>query len=115
MADQEHVVATIDRGEHGAIRIARKTYKESRPYTDVRFAFRKDDGSLQPTAKGVTIRDGELADVIAALQRIAKHIGATPAQSEQRTQPTERHQPTHKTRDAAQRDFADALDDEDLF
>ncbi|MGC4094916.1 MAG: PC4/YdbC family ssDNA-binding protein [Polyangiaceae bacterium] len=78
MSDSEQVVATIDRGEHGQLRVARKSFRGSALYTDLRLYTRGPDGKLYPTQKGVTIRDGELSDVLHALERIQdKAFGAT--------------------------------------
>lgn len=78
MSDQEHVVATVDRGEHGQIRIARKSWKGSPTYTDVRLYTRGPDGKLYPSTKGVTIRDGELSEVLHALERIQDKVFNVP-------------------------------------
>jgi len=74
MADQEHVVCVIDRGEHGAIRVARKTFNGSQPFTDLRFFYKDEAGNLKPTAKGTSIRDSELHSVLDALAKIANKI-----------------------------------------
>ncbi|HEY2408834.1 MAG TPA: PC4/YdbC family ssDNA-binding protein [Polyangiaceae bacterium] len=74
MSDLEHVLCTIERGEHGAIRVARKTYNGSAPFTDVRFFYKDGAGELKPTAKGTSIRDSELHQVLDALAKVAKKI-----------------------------------------
>jgi transcriptional coactivator p15 (PC4) len=76
MADQEHVVLELRRGENDVLRVTRKTY-EGKPFTDVRVYYRADDGELRPTKKGCSIRDRELPQVLTALQRVAEKVAAT--------------------------------------
>jgi hypothetical protein len=75
--DAEHVLLTLPRGERGEIRLARSRY-EGRVFTKLQLWYPAEDGTLKPGRQVVTIRDHELADVIAALQRIAKRIGSAP-------------------------------------
>jgi hypothetical protein len=74
VADQEHVLLELRRGESDVLRVVRKTY-EGKPFTDLRVFFRADDGQLRPTKKGCSIRDREVAEVVAALQRVANKLG----------------------------------------
>ena len=57
------------------LRVTRKTY-EGKPFTDIRVFYRAQDGELRPTKKGCSIRDRELAQVLAALRRVADKVGA---------------------------------------
>lgn len=75
MADQEHVLLELPRGENDVVRVTRKTY-EGKPFTDIRVHYRADDGELRPTKKGCSVRDRELTEVIAALQRVATKVAS---------------------------------------
>jgi hypothetical protein len=75
MPDQEHVLLELPRGETDVLRVTRKTYQD-KPFTDIRVFYRADDGELRPTKKGCSVRDRELADVIAALQRVATKVAS---------------------------------------
>ena len=55
------------RNETEKFRLTLKTY-EGRPFIDARIYFRGTDGGWHPTKKGVSIRVGELAAVVDALQ-----------------------------------------------
>jgi hypothetical protein len=97
MADaQDFVLLELARGESDVLRITRRSY-EGKPFTDARIYFRKD-GELFPTRKGLSIRDRELPQVLAALQRVANKLGTQPPgqqtrQLQQRELPGARRQP----------------------
>lgn len=87
-SDLEHVVAEIPRPDGGALRIVRKTYNGSAPFTQLARLFRDEQsGELRFTRSVVTVRDADLPAVVDALQRIARKLGA-PA--------TERRTPAHR-------------------
>ena len=75
MTDDDHIVLEIPRGESDVLRITRRRY-EGRTYTDVRVHFRGQDGEWHPTRKGCSVRDSEIADVAAALAKIADRVFA---------------------------------------
>lgn len=78
--DMEHVVAAIPRSDGGELRVVRKTYNGSAPFTSIhRWFLDEKSGELRPGKQNVTIRDVDLPDVIRALQRIATKLnGAAP-------------------------------------
>lgn len=82
MADSqdEYVVIEFKRGESDVVRLTRRRY-EGKPFCDWRTFFRGQDGEMHPTKKGCSIRDSELPELIEALQKIARKIGATPVKA----------------------------------
>lgn len=60
--------ATFPRPD-GEYRLQRTTYK-GKPYVDLRFFWKKDDGELIPTRKGATLRLDEIHDLRAALDAL---------------------------------------------
>ena len=73
--DLEHVVASIPRSDGGELRVVRKTYNGSAPFTSIhRWFLDEKSGELRPGKQNVTIRDVDLHDVIQALQRIAAKL-----------------------------------------
>lgn len=91
MSDEEFVVAELDRGEHGALRVARRVYK-GKAFTDVRLYYRDDNDELKPTQKGTSIRDHELGQVIQALSRIHRKINSNGKPSERKSAPAQDQQ-----------------------
>lgn len=89
MSEREHVVLDLPRGETDMLRVTRREY-EGRPFTDVRVFFRGDDGQLRPTKKGCSVRDSEIRDVIAALNKIAAKVRQTPGEQRDRCAPARR-------------------------
>jgi hypothetical protein len=88
---QDYVLIELPRGESDVLRITRRSY-EGKPYTDIRIFFNKD-GEWLPTKKGLSIRDGELPQVLAALQRVANKLGTQPpAQRTRSTRPTQQRE-----------------------
>jgi hypothetical protein len=76
--DADHVVLTLARGDRGELRLSRSRF-EGHTFTKFQIWYPGQDGELHPGRQVVTIRDHELHDVIAALQRIANKIGVRPA------------------------------------
>lgn len=77
--DMEHVVVAIPRSDGGELRVLRKTYNGSAPFTSIhRYFLDEKSGELRPGKQNVTVRDVDLHDVIQALQRIAAKISAAP-------------------------------------
>jgi hypothetical protein len=105
----DYIVVELPRGENDVLRVTRRIY-EGKPFTDLRVYFRGTDGALHPTKKGTSIRDRELPDVLAALQRIAGKVGTPPTrpqprQHQQREIPGAQRQP--------QDDNVGAVDDDE--
>ena len=78
MTDLDVVVLVLPRGQRGEQRISRATYKGSEPYTKIQFWFPADDSAdaeLKP-GKAVTLKDGELRQVIATLIAIDRKATA---------------------------------------
>ena len=77
MSDQEHVVLRIPRPDGGELRVLRKTYNGSAPFTSLhRYYLDEASGELRPGKQNCTIRDADLRAVIGALERIAAKIDA---------------------------------------
>lgn len=91
--DADHVVLELPRGENEVLRVSRRMY-EGKPFSDIRVYFRGKDGELHPTRKGCSVRDREIAQVAAALGRIAAKIGAQPAREERRSPSRQRELPS---------------------
>lgn len=78
--DVEHVVLEVPRPDGGALRISRRTYNGSAPFTQLARLYRDEQsGALRHTKNNTTIRDADLPAVIDALTRIARKTGSTPA------------------------------------
>jgi hypothetical protein len=92
--DADHTLLTLQRGERGEYRVARSRFRGS-VFTKFQIWHPGDNGELKP-GKCVTIRDHELPEVIAVLQRIQGKIAG------KRTEGTGR-KPTHTTRCADDR------------
>jgi hypothetical protein len=71
--DADHVLLTLARGDRGEIRISRSRY-EGHTFTRLQLWYPTGDGELRPGRQCVTIRDHELAEVIGALSRVARHV-----------------------------------------
>lgn len=67
-------LALFQRGETERLRLARKLWNE-RPYLDLRVEFLNESGSWSPTKKGLSIRRGEIAGLVEALEREASDAG----------------------------------------
>jgi hypothetical protein len=67
MAEADRVLAALPRKDGAEeLRIAVRSYEGHR-YLDLRVWWRGDDGSMRPSAKGVTVRRTEIASVLSAL------------------------------------------------
>lgn len=72
--DEDHVLLTLPRGERGEVRLCRSRY-QGKTFTKAHLWFPGTDGQLHPGRQVLTFRDGELQDVIDALQKVAAKIG----------------------------------------
>lgn len=72
--DNDHVVLTLPRGERGELRLSRSRY-QGHTFTKFHLWYPTENGELRPGRQVVTIRDGELRQVIDALQRIVRKVG----------------------------------------
>lgn len=88
--DADHVVLVLPRGERGELRISRSRYRGS-TFNKLQLWYPTETGELRPGRQVVTIRDGELGEVIAALQRIARKLGAQPAPPHESPKPARGH------------------------
>ena len=79
--DGPRIVATFPRGKDEELRLIRDAY-EGHPYLSLRLWLRDRTGETIPTRKGVSIRFGELAELIAALQRVHADAMASDAGSD---------------------------------
>ena len=93
MTDDAHIVLELPRGESEVLRITRRRY-EGRPFTDLRIFFRGQDGGWHPTRKGCSVRDSEIADVAAALQKIASKVIASAPPAPRRSLSSQGRLPT---------------------
>lgn len=84
--DAEHVLLTLQRGERGELRVARCRFKGS-VFTKFQLWYPGENDELKP-GKCVTVKDGEIDDVLAVLAKIAVKIANTkPAQRPVTKQP----------------------------
>ncbi len=83
MSGGDYIVLELPRGEGDVLRVTRRMY-EGRPFTDVRVHFRGSDGQMHPTKKGTSIRDGEIAAVVEALNKISSKVGSQSARDLER-------------------------------
>lgn len=70
MSGRDDLVASIPRSR-GALQVRRREYK-GHDYADVRLFFlHPEDGTLQPSPKGCSIKPHEIREVAAALLKLA--------------------------------------------
>lgn len=96
--DADHVLLTLPRGERGEVRLSRSRYA-GRCFTRLHVWYRGADGELHPGRQVVTVRDHELAEVIAALQKIAAKVGDASARPEARARGREQRRGPTPTRE----------------
>jgi hypothetical protein len=101
--DSEDVLATFSRGERGEVRLARCSYRGA-VFTKFQLWYPGSDGELHPGRQVVTIRDGELDEVIATLTCLKHELDG------RRGPPPTQRRGTNRARADL-----DAEDREDLF
>lgn len=93
--DAEHTVLTLPRGDRGEVRLSRCRFKGA-SFTKLQLWYPGTDEELRPGKQVITIRDRELGDVIAALQKIQRKVGS----GDNMTTHNAATRPTHTTRRA---------------
>lgn len=106
MSDMEHVVAEVPRPDGGALRVIRKTYNGSAPFTQLCRLYRDEQtDELRYTKNNVTIRDADLRTVIDALTRIDRKIGQAPEPRREERRPAPRAPAPNASERAAQEEL----------
>jgi hypothetical protein len=115
MADSvDHQLLALPRGDRGELRLFRSQF-EGHNFTKLHLYYPAGDGELKPGRQVVTIRDHELADVIGALQRIARRVGEATPQSPQPHPRAAGHRREHPPVPTAAQAEAQQAQDERLF
>lgn len=69
--DRDVVLLTLPRGDRGELRLCRSQYQGS-VFTKLQLWYPTDSGDLKPGRQVVTLRDGELGEVIKILEKIRR-------------------------------------------
>ncbi|MBE7481157.1 MAG: hypothetical protein HS104_14385 [Polyangiaceae bacterium] len=100
--DMEHIVAAIPRPDGGELRVLRRTFRGSAPFTQLhRYYLDEETDELKPGKQCVTLRDDQLGAVIDALGKIARKVG-TPAPAGRPQSPRRQTSLPHVPRSAAE-------------